>query len=1131
MLNLNSKYRLLLILIIVLVPPIISLNNGCRFTLYSESSFEKTKDLKSTQVYDEIMNKFPISESIDYPNYIKYKSKLLFLKKNNPDLLAYLKDIYFGLSGLDYRTETKIGIKEKENDIEKLISKIKIIDKDYNFNTFEADFIKEVEKVPVKDSVYSIEIPLKQLENKKILEIEKIDENIENISTNSNDSIHFFRLEMDKLSNILQNNKSNIKDLIKKIKDIDENFYSFVREKEKYNNELISLKNQIFELEKESRKLKNKKIENSNSISNDQNINFLLSEVEEIKKEVKPVLVVMSKISTNRKKIEKLKSEIEKMQSDKNNIITSDGKKLKRNEKSIINSREKIYFLTAENKRVAKSLSIFQKKQYKKNKIKIKELKKKVNFYLMKKRDEIKILDNKLFLNENKIKFIKKKISEKNNEIAEFKKNRSSLKFTNKTSESSKNKQIETKKIEIKNLKNYNEILNTKIDRLEFKISIETKKRSERALRERKIRELLGKKRSNIGRDSKKKKKTDNSTKEIKNIVKQQKVKQDNLSENEVQKLNSLSDLLKKLKQDKFKLFYLNKDLKNINLYYEVKEVLLLDIKEFNYQKMFNRDATSSNQKTTNTQLSLMELKKRIIAGKNKIKEISNSVYIPNDEIYFKKDGDVVILEPNIKTGIYKDKFMALVDFFDYHSRLVNLETFDIINYMNIDFEKSKYFKKKKYSINEKFTAKELLNNLNRTEVLESYLDKYFLAIKKISSLTKSSNYKKHLFQNVTTLNDKKIFLEIYFDEELYLFKDFIDNENSFSDRFSKFEEYGLYAYWIKLNGFIDKLINKTWDDEIKRTIIDSGNDKLPGKIDELESLNEFDFENNLKKYNKFLTILLYDLKDATSKEEKEKFEKLLLRVHNHIIGTFERDITHIKQGISDLLIYSTYNEKKYADVKNKIEKLEYKKSEQFSERESELRNFIDKIFEKDNNYIDEELEQLFEKLDYYGFYGVENKTSYITKLRNLLKLKEQYNKNYEKNVGYKITSSKIYIEDTFFKKVDTINDNLKYIKKYLYSDDEQKNINVLLDKIVVIYEIYDDLIHRFKGVVWPYRDYMNLDYFTEHRNITMPKVIDALNGLLERYPEKKELFITMLKKKFKDTDFDRAMKAILPNN
>ncbi len=337
----------------------------------------------------------------------------------------------------------------------------------------------------------------------------------------------------------------------------------------------------------------------------------------------------------------------------------------------------------------------------------------------------------------------------------------------------------------------------------------------------------------------------------------------------------------KKLKRYKFKLSNLKQDYKNINLYYSIKDTLQSDIKELNRQEKYTSDIKNTNQNNSGTKYSIIELESRIKKSKAEIKKLSSLVYIPNDEIYFKNDGDLIILESDINTEVYKEKFMALVDFFDIHSKLITLETFDIINYMDIKFEKSQEFKKKRYSINDKYSARYLLNNLNRAEVLESILKRYFESIKGITSITKSSTYDKHLFQNIKTLDDKNIFLEIYFDEELYLFKDFIDYENSNSVRFEKFEEYGLYAYWVKLNSFIDKLVNQSWDDEIKRAIIESGNTKLPVKIDELESLNDFDFESNLKKYNKFLTILLYDLKEATTDAEKIKFEKLLSRVHN----------------------------------------------------------------------------------------------------------------------------------------------------------------------------------------------------------------------------------------------------------
>ena len=100
-----------------------------------------------------------------------------------------------------------------------------------------------------------------------------------------------------------------------------------------------------------------------------------------------------------------------------------------------------------------------------------------------------------------------------------------------------------------------------------------------------------------------------------------------------------------------------------------------------------------------------------------------------------------------------------------------------------------------------------------------------------------------------------------------------------------------------------------------------------------------------------------------------------------------------------------------------------------------------------------------------------------------------------------------------------------------MYSTKEKDEIDNLLDKIVSIYQIYDDLTFKYEGVLWPYKDYMNLDYFTEHRNITMPKVIDALDGLLTRFPEKREPLKALIKSKFTGKDFDRAMQSIVKSS
>jgi len=1140
------KYRPLILFITFLMIPFFSFESSSLVSLFSYNSgsnIEKIMFLDGDKIFDEIMNKFPISETNDYQNYNKYKKKLLFLKNNNLELLFYLKDIYFGLSGLDYRTEAKIGIRDKEKDIEDIISEIKEIDSRFNYKSFNKSLqIEIIEEENSKiDSIYFIETPLKQLENKTKLQlnIEKRENSNDKEKVKveaENDSIQNFRLEMEKFTDILYKNKQNIKDHIKKIKVIDAAFYHIVKAKERFNNEIINLKNQLLELEKEIKKFENQKQEISNNISSDQNINFLLSEVELVKSEVRPILVVMSKVSKNRKTIKRLEEEIRLMESDGNSIVNNDGKEFNRNQKSIIESREKIYSLSAENKKVVSSLSIFQKKNYKKNKDKIKGLKSKINFYVMKKQDEIKNIDNKLFLTTNKLKFIEKKVTIANEKYFKFKKENDLAKnISSKKNENEKDKLIVEKRNEITNLENFNEILTSKIDRLEFKISIAEKAKDERIEREKKITALLGKKRIKEIKDNGKLKAkiTNNRNNDDKLILKLESVKSDNSKKNnkKVQSLNSLSKLKKKLKRYKFKLSNLKKDYKNIDLFYSIKDALQSDIKELNRQIKYTSDIKNTNQNNSGTKYSIIELESRIEKSKAEIKELSSLVYIPNDEVYFKNDGDLIILEPDINTEIYKDKFMALVDFFDIHSKLITLETFDIINYMDIKFEKSKDFKKRKYSINDKFSARYLLKNLDRAEVLESLLERYFDSIKSITNITKSSTYDKHLFQNIKTLDNKNIFLEIYFDEELYLFKDFIEYENSNSIRFDKFEEYGLYAYWVKLNSFIDKLVNQAWDDEIKRAIVESGNKKLPAKIDELESLNDFDFENNLKKYNKFLTILLYDLKEATTEVEKVKFKKLLSRVHNYIIGTFERDISKIKNNISDILIYSIYNEKQYLSVKSQIDKLELKKDEQFSEKESLLRNYIDKIYDPNYNFMDNELEFLIDDLDYYGFYPTEEKSSYITKLRNLLDLKENYNKNYVKNIGYKISSTKIYVEDVFFDKVNSINENLIYIKKYLYSSKEKNKITIMMEKVVSIYQIYDDLTFKYKGVLWPYKDYMNLDYFTEHRNITMPKVIDALDGLLTRFPEKREFLNTMIRSRFSGKDFDRAMQEIVKSS
>ena len=1004
--NTNNKIIFIMILLLTSVLPC-NLHSSIQETNSKQPKYQKEY---LNMIYRELIDKIPINKIKEPEKYRDYRTKLIFLKEYNPSALSFLRDIYFGFTGLDVKSETKIKIAEKKDQIKKITEQLKKFSPaDYQYSTKLNEKIKSKNKA--KDSLKIYKKMISNL-NREISNKKKQIENTKKLKNKSkNDSILFVNIKKnfeDSLSLLLTENAS-----------LKKNTNIFIQE-------------------------------NKNKIS------ILTSKIEKLTSRNSEFIKRIKEVKNNRKRIKELENEITILKKDKyqgkDRFSIADGMKIDHNRSDLNSANKELLKLTDLNRTIKKSFTLQQKRDYLKDK-------RMMNKLTIELKELTAIIDLK---NSSINKIIKKnsdKISHLKSQLTEVKtaiKNNSSL-----NNYSQKFNQIEKNEKALQNTIAYQQQIQERRKRLKTDIK-------------------------KINTEIAKIKKTEKDDKII--ALKKQLV----ISQKALTK-------------------YYN-DLKNLNRYYKLKDALKADIANLDRYIFENNDIKKLIRKNEIPQKDITNLEESIKKKEEEIIKISKEVYIPEEELTI--HNDIINFSPNeINLEIYQENFCAFTDFFSSHTKFRMMEIFDILNYL----DRNKNIKKD-YNINDKHTTKILLDNFEKPMLLKVLSEEYFNSIKMITRFSEGK-YDKHIYHTINTLYGKNISFEVYFDNKLEMFKPFIEEENKYFKSFTEFDKYGLYAYWVKVNKNIEDLSRLEWDKSTKTKVIASGRDVLPSKIANLQKNTDNNYKDNLKSYNNFLNLLIYDLAADTKESEKNLFHTQQDIIHTYICDLFQQDLNTILAEIKNINIYSGYKSQKYRQVADHINRFKSDKDDFVYKENTILYEYLNKIYNPAYDYIDDTLLNMMAFLEYENYYTLDNNTSYIAKVDNILKLKKIYNRNFEKNIiAFDLQNIKILDQNEFIDKTNKINKNLGYIKHYIKTN-ENYRINHLIKKSVEVYKIYNELYSNYKGVPWPYSEYVDKDEFEINQSKNIPQILLAIKKIIEKHPEKKEKAINIIKKVYKQPE------------
>ena len=958
----------------------------------------------SDTIYRELIDKIPINKIKEPEKYRDYRTKLIFLKEYNPSALSHLRDIYFGFTGLDVKSETKIKITEKKDQIKKITEQLKAFSPvDYQYSDKLNEKIKS--KEIAKDSLKIYKQMISSL-NREISDKKKQIKNTKELKNKSkNDSILFV--------NIQKNLKDSISLLLAKNASLKEN---------------TSLLNQ----------------ENKNKVS------VLTSKIEKLASRNNEFIERIKEVKSNRKRIKELENEIAILQMEKykgkDRFSIADGMKIDHNRSDLKFANNELLKLTDLNQTIKKSFTLQQKRDY----LKDKRIMDKLTFEL---EELTTIIDSKNISKDKIISMNSDKISQLNSRLTKIR-----TAISNNSSPDSYFKefnQIEKKEKILQNTIAYQQQLHERRKRLKTDI-----------------------KRMNT------------------EIVQIKKTEKD----------NNIIALKKQLAVSQKALTKYYDDLKNLDRYYRLKDALKADIANLDRYIFENNDIKKLIRKNEISQKDISSLEEDIRKKEKEIIKISQKVYIPEKELTV--HNDAISFSPSeIDLEIYQENFCSFTDFFSCHTKFRMMEIFDILNYL----DRNKNVKKD-YNINNRNTTKILLDNFEKPMLLKVLSDEYFNSIKMITRFTEGK-YDKHIYHTINTLYGKNISFEVYFDDKLEMFKSFIEEENDNFKSFTEFDKYGLYAYWVKVNKNIEDLSRLKWDRSTKAKIITSGREVLPSRIASLQKNTDNNYKDNLKNYNNFLNILIYDLASETNEGEKNLFHTQQDIVHTQISNMFQQDLNTIMAEIRNINIYSGYKSQKYRQVADHINRFKSNKDDFVYKEGTILYEYLNKIYNPAYDYIDDTLLNMMSFLEYENYYTLDNNRSYISKVDNILKLKKIYNRNFEKNIiAFDLNNIKVLNQNEFIDKTDKINKNLGYIKNYINTD-ENYRINHLIKKSVEVYKIYNELYSNYKGVPWPYSEYVDKDDFKTNQSKNIPQILLAIKKIIKKHPEKKGKAIDIIKK------------------